>query len=183
MGCSVERVSLPTFHARQFDPRKQQCQIGRVHFDVSGAWQREWSLESPAFQTLHPNGQPVAIPIHQLESIPSAIEKQKQITRAHVTLELGLDDGVQAIEALAHVDVLGIEVDSRWRERHGKRQGLHRFAPCSSGCPRRLHGTRRYVSPASTGRYSPDSESRPNSPREPIPRSLRSSENEPTDCL
>jgi hypothetical protein len=31
-------------------------------------------------------------------------------------LELGLDDGVQAVEALAHIDVLGVEVDSRWRE-------------------------------------------------------------------
>jgi hypothetical protein len=113
MGCPVERVSPPTFHARQFDPREQQRQIGRVHFDMCGTWQREWPLEGPALQSLHPNGQAVAIPIHQLESISSAIEKQKQIAQADVALELGLDDGVQAIEALAHVDVLGIEVDSR----------------------------------------------------------------------
>ena len=48
----VECVSSAPLHARQFDPRQQQRQVGRVHQDMIGVRRTVRSLESPAFQTL-----------------------------------------------------------------------------------------------------------------------------------
>ena len=58
--------------------------------------------------------------MHQLDPIEAAIEKQKQIAQANVALELRLDQGVQPIEALSHVNVLGIEIDLGLPQRREK---------------------------------------------------------------
>src|ERR1700688_2885781 len=63
--------------------------------------------------------------MHQLDPIETPIEKQKQIALANVASELRLDDGMQAVKALAHIDVLGIEIDLRLSPGEGKRRPWH----------------------------------------------------------
>ena len=68
----------------------------------------------------------------QLNAIEPAIEKQKQIAQADVTLELRLDDRVEPVEALTHVNVLGVEIDLRLSQRRGNDTGCIAPAPCLS---------------------------------------------------
>ncbi len=56
----------------------------------------------------------------QLDPVEPTIQKQKQIAQADVTLELRLDDRVEPVEALTHVDVLGVEIDLRLSQRRGE---------------------------------------------------------------
>ena len=53
------------------------------------------------------------IPIHRLDAITTSIEKQVQVAIANVTSKFGLHDSAQPIEALSHIDVLSIQINSR----------------------------------------------------------------------
>jgi hypothetical protein len=66
-------------------------------------------LERAEFQSFHPNRDSIAVPVHQLQPIQSAIEKQKQITATDIPLELGLHKGGKAVETAPHVRWLGVK--------------------------------------------------------------------------
>jgi len=75
----------------------------------------KWPLEAALFESLHPDGDAIGIPIEDLDAIESLIEEHKQSSVAHIATEVALDDTKEPIEALAHVDGLGVQIDRhRW---------------------------------------------------------------------
>src|ERR1700681_4319966 len=82
----IERVPRATFHARQLESREQDREVRRVHLDVLGAGRAPRSLETSSLQSLHPNHEPIAIPMKKLDPVEPAIEEQEEITQADVAL-------------------------------------------------------------------------------------------------
>jgi hypothetical protein len=87
--------------------------MGDDHMLAIGA--PEWPLEAALFESLHPDGDAIGIPIEDLNTIESLIEEHKQSSVAHIALEIALDDTKEPIEALAHVDGLGVQIDRHRR--------------------------------------------------------------------
>lgn len=75
----------------------------------------EWPLEAALFESLHPDRDAIGIPIEDLNTIESLIEEHKQSSVAHIAVEIALDDTKEPIEALAHVDGLGVQIDRHRR--------------------------------------------------------------------
>ena len=87
--------------------------MGDDHMLAIGA--PEWPLEAALFESLHPDGDAIGIPIEDLNTIESLIEEHKQSSVAHIAVEIALDDTKEPIEALAHVDGLGVQIDRHRR--------------------------------------------------------------------
>lgn len=66
----------------------------------------KWSLEAALFESLHPDGDAIGIPIEDLNAIKSLIEEHEKSSIAHIATEVALDDTKEPIEALAHIDGL-----------------------------------------------------------------------------
>ena len=79
------------------------------HMLAIGAAKRP--LEAALFETLHPDGDAIGIPIEDLNTIESLIEEHKQSSVAHIATEIALDDTKEPIEAFAHIDGLGVQID------------------------------------------------------------------------
>ena len=71
----------------------------------------ETAREGALFQPLVPDGKAVTFPIEDLDEGAAAVEKQKQRAGQQPAGKGGLDQGAQALEALAHVDGLIIQVN------------------------------------------------------------------------
>jgi hypothetical protein len=68
-------------------------------------------LEAALFESLHPDGDAIGIPIEDFQTIESLIEEQNPSSVAHIAVEIALDDTKEPIEALAHIDGLGVQID------------------------------------------------------------------------
>src|SRR5262249_19512049 len=126
-GCGgPRRVPPATLHAAEFDAREQQRQVGGVHHDMIGVRRGLGALGGGRLQSLVKNQKSVAVPMHQLESIETAIEKQEQIAQANIAFEFRLDQSMEPVEALAEINVLGIEKDLGLTQGCEREEGLHR---------------------------------------------------------
>lgn len=87
------------------------------------------ALEASSLESLHPDGNAVGIPVQELDAIASLVEEHEQAPLADISLEVVLDDAIEAVKALAHIDRLGVQVDGdrRAEGKHGA------YATCSSG--------------------------------------------------
>ena len=56
---------------------------------------------------------PFLIPPQHLAAVATLVEEQKHIAALQSTIEFTLHDGLQPIEQATHVDVLGVQVQSR----------------------------------------------------------------------
>ena len=83
--------------------------MGDDHMLAIGA--PEWPLEAALFESLHPDGDAIGIPIEDFQTIESLIEEHKQSSVAHITVEVAFDDPKEPIEAFAHIDGLGVQID------------------------------------------------------------------------
>ncbi len=83
--------------------------MGDDHMLAIGA--TKWPLEAALFESLHPDGDAICIPIEDFQTIESLIEEHKQSSVAHIAFEIALDDTKEPIKALAHVDGLGVQID------------------------------------------------------------------------
>jgi hypothetical protein len=108
------RISSPTLHARKINPGEQDRDFRGIQFHMLSAWLGHRSLKGPDLQTFVNNEKAIAIPSHQFDPIEPSIEKQEQVSLANVFLKLGLNNPQKTIEALSHVDVLRIKINSRW---------------------------------------------------------------------
>jgi hypothetical protein len=79
------------------------------------------ALEATSLEPLHPDGDPIGVPVQKLDTIASVIEKHEQAAIADIALEVVLDDAIEAAETLAHIDRLGVQVDGDQRAegKHG----------------------------------------------------------------
>ena len=66
------------------------------------------SLKATTFQSLHPDRQSVAVPIHDLDTIATQVEEDKQAAVADIACQVLLDDSKESIKALSHIDWLGV---------------------------------------------------------------------------
>ena len=71
----------------------------------------KWSLETTLLQSLHPNSESVPVPVHELDTIATQVEEHEHSSIANIEMEVGLDDSEQPVEALSHIDGLGVQVD------------------------------------------------------------------------
>ncbi len=60
------------------------------------------SLSSNAFESLVPNAKPVPIPVQDLDSVPVAIDEQKQMPRQRILVEDPLRKPHQPVETEVH---------------------------------------------------------------------------------
>lgn len=81
------------------------------------------ALKAPSLESLHPDRDAIGIPVQKLDTIAALIEEHEQAAIAHIALKVILDDAVETIEALAHIDGLAVQVDG-YRFRPGIEQGL-----------------------------------------------------------
>jgi|SRR6266568_124976 len=72
----------------------------------------ETTGEGSLFQAFVPDDKAVAIPIQDLDEIPSAIEEKEQRTGQQVARVRDFDQLTQPFEAFSHVDALVIEEDA-----------------------------------------------------------------------
>lgn len=71
----------------------------------------QWSLKATFLESFHPNRKAIDVPVHNLDSISTMIEEDKQSTRADIAIEVSLDDTEESIKALSHIDRLGVQED------------------------------------------------------------------------
>jgi hypothetical protein len=69
------------------------------------------ALKAAFLQTLHPNSDSVGIPVQELDPIQAMVQEHEQATIAHVALKVILDNPEETVEALAHIDGLGMQVN------------------------------------------------------------------------
>ena len=49
--------------------------------------------------------------MNELDAIATQVEEHEYTSIANVEMEIGLDDSEQPVEALSHIDGLGVQVD------------------------------------------------------------------------
>jgi hypothetical protein len=68
-------------------------------------------LKATSLKTLHPNGDSIGIPIQELDPVEAMVQEHEQAPIAHVAMEVVLDNPKKTVEALAHIDRFGMQVD------------------------------------------------------------------------
>jgi hypothetical protein len=106
-------VSLTSFDTRKINASEQQVQLCVIDDQMLGIAGRLWMLKASALEPLHPNGNPVSIPVHALDHIATLVDEEEQSSRSNVHEELVLDDSKETIKTSSHVSRLGIEIDSQ----------------------------------------------------------------------
>jgi hypothetical protein len=94
------------------------------------------------FLLLHPDRNAIGIPVQKLDTIAALIKEHEQAAIAHIAMKVILDDAVETIEALAHIDGLAVQVDGNRRAESEHRD----YATCSRISEMELialNGTRR----------------------------------------
>jgi len=110
-------ITFPPAGARQIDAAQQHRQLRIVKFEALIVARGTWQLKAADFQPLVPNAQAIVIPEENLDAIPAAIHKQKQMPRQRILLENLLSQAHQAIEAVSQVGGSSAEKDpDRGRE-------------------------------------------------------------------
>ena len=66
------------------------------------------SLKATLFETLHPDRDPIGIPIEELDPIPALIEEHEKTSVSNILIQVGLDNAKEPIETLAHIDGLRV---------------------------------------------------------------------------
>jgi len=86
-------------------------QLYRINDDMLAIGRAKWSLETTSLQTLHPNSESVPVPVHELDTIATQVEEHEHSSIANIKMKIGLDDSEQPVEALSHIDGLGVQID------------------------------------------------------------------------
>jgi hypothetical protein len=74
-----------------------------------------WALKAASLQSLHPNSDSIGVPVQELDPIQAMVQEHEQATIAHVALKVILNDPEETVEALAHIDWLGMQVNGNRR--------------------------------------------------------------------
>jgi hypothetical protein len=73
------------------------------------------ALKAASLQSLHPNSDSVGIPVQELDPIQAMVQEHEQAAITHIALKVILDNPEETVEALAHIDWLGMQVNGNRR--------------------------------------------------------------------
>lgn len=139
LGCNV---AFSFAHRLQFDAGQDPLKLCRRDEDMLAIGAAHGALETTAFESFHPDRDAIGIPVQKLNTIAALIEEHEQAAIAHIALKVILDDAVETIEALPHIDGLAVQVDGdrRAESEHGDYATCSRISEME---PIALKGTRR----------------------------------------
>src|SRR6516225_7429401 len=98
-------VAEPTPGRVQVDAGEQ----GGEHLDALGPGNRQ--AEAAALESLGPDGQPIAVPIKNLDPITPLVDEDEEMTGERIQRQ-ARSQGGEPVKALAHVGRFGREVDA-----------------------------------------------------------------------
>lgn len=112
MRCKLRcNVSLAMLDGAQIDAREDRLQLAGRYDDVLAIAGSQWPLETTSLQSLHPNRQAIAVPVHDLDSVAAQVEEDEQTAFAHVASQVALDDPKEPIKTFSHIDGAGVQED------------------------------------------------------------------------
>ena len=102
-------------HGSQVDAREDRLQFTGRYDNVLVIAGAQWSLKATAFQSLHPNREAIAVPVHDLDSVAAQVEKDEQSTLACIGPQVTFDDAKEPIKTLSHIDGTSVQIDRHLR--------------------------------------------------------------------
>lgn len=86
-----------------------KLRVGDDHMLAIGTPKR--SLVTAFFKAFHPDSDTIGVPIQDLDPVEAVVEEHEQAAVAYISIQVTFDDPKEPIEALAHIDGLGVQVD------------------------------------------------------------------------
>src|SRR5271165_1144097 len=104
----------------QIDAGQEGGKFGGGHLDAIRPGGRD--AEGPAFESFGPDGQAVAVPIQDLDTIPAFVDEDEEMTGEGIERQAAGCQRGQAVETLAHIGgLLGeVNADRGAQPEHGR---------------------------------------------------------------